>query len=125
MTYTVYPIIHGCTGTAITVVITVNPVPIITANQQIDVCANSVGDAGVALTITTTPNMPGTLFTWPAPGLSPGLTGGSDRTVPSSAQLIDTYNNGGATSITNATYTVLLHHRSVPAKASIKPLWFM
>ncbi|HNY01890.1 MAG TPA: Ig-like domain-containing protein, partial [Bacteroidales bacterium] len=106
VTYTVYPIINGCVGTSITVVITVNPVPVITSNQEVNVCANASGIASVNYAITTTPSMSGALFLWPLPGEDPPLTGGTGRPVASSANLQDTYNNGGATTILNAVYPV-------------------
>jgi len=110
-TYTVYPIINGCVGTAITVVITVNPVPFITSGQTVNICADVAGNASVNYTIVTNPSMTGVLFTWPVP-TEPGLTGGTARVTPSNANLTDTYNNGLANSIKTATYTV---HPAAPA----------
>jgi gliding motility-associated-like protein len=82
VTYTVTPTASGCVGTAITVPVTVNPAPAITAMTN-TVCS------GVAFSSTpangTNGVVPaGTTYSWSAPTVSGGLTGGASGTNQSS-----------------------------------------
>ena len=95
VTYTITPVAPGasgglsCTGSSIMEVVTVDPLPIITPGQSQLVCSNDA----LNYTITTSNGLAGTTFTWPAPTLPAGVTGGSARAVASSAPIGDTFVN--------------------------------
>lgn len=59
LNYTVTPIAAGCSGTAITVPITVNPIPIATATPS-----NQTICSGSASSVSLTSNVSGTTLTW-------------------------------------------------------------
>ncbi len=94
-----------CQGPTQSVVITVNPKPVIPA-QTATVCS------GAAFTVTPTDGNPtaativptGTTYTWTAPVVSGGITGGSAQAVPvtSISQTLTNPTNG----VQTATYTV-------------------
>jgi gliding motility-associated-like protein len=75
--YTVTPEANGCTGTAFTVSVTVNPIPVASNYAHAAVCSGN--------TFTYTPaSLPaGTTYSWGNPVLTPlqGLTGGSAQSV--------------------------------------------
>ncbi len=92
----------GCFGTPPLVVeVTVEPLPQVTSGQFEQVCS----EVQLGYTITTTPDLPGTTFTWHAPVVTGGITGGNARVVASSANLDDAFiNNTGVRQ--TAIYTV-------------------
>ena len=100
-TYTVTPTAGTCTGSAFTVIITVNPTPAVT-NMTATICSGG--------TFTTTPlNITnglvpaGTTYSWSAPGVTGGLTGGTAGT--GSANITGSLVNPTNT-VQTATYTV-------------------
>ena len=103
VTYTVYPIINGCVGTAINVAVTVNPKPVLTTGLVQSLCANAAGNATASRTLTTTPSMAGAVtFSWPAPTLTGGMTYTSHGF---GSTIIDDFNNP-TTEPQTATYSV-------------------
>ncbi|MBI9040706.1 PKD-like domain-containing protein, partial [Lutibacter sp.] len=105
-TYTVYAIYNGCvSSTPAVVVITVDPIPVLTDNLTQELCIDNSNTAVANLTLTTTPSMTGALFTYSAPTLTGGMTGGSARTVATSDPITDTFVNTTNTAQT-ATYIV-------------------
>jgi len=98
LTYTVTPSANGCNGSSITVVVTVNPIPVVTAtpiNQTI--CTG--GTSNIMLSST----LPGTTFSWTA-AISVGTASGyADGTGNSIAQNL--VNNGVTQAIVNYTVT--------------------
>lgn len=98
-TYTVTPSVGTCPGDNFTVTVTVNPTPSV-SNKTVSTCG------GVQFTMT--PSAPdivpaGTTYSWPAPSLPAGLTGGAaGNNAPNfSGTLVNTTNNA-----LTATYTV-------------------
>ena len=77
-TYIVTPLSGSCTGATFTVTMTINPTAVITA-------MSSVSCSGVAFTVSPT-NLTngivpaGTLYSWSAPSVTGGLTGGAPAT---------------------------------------------
>ena len=104
-TYTVTPTSSlGCTGSTFTVVVTINPTPAITnTNLNPTVCS------GTPFTVTTPLNIingivpSGTTYSWPAPTLPSGLTGG---TAGANATTISGTLTNVTSTIQYATYTV-------------------
>ncbi len=100
-TYTVTPIYSGspsCAGVAFTIVVTVNPKPII-INQSATICNN--GSFSIIPSATIVPA--GTTYTWNAPVVTGAITGGVAATGQNS--ITGTLSNPTAT-IQTATYTV-------------------
>jgi hypothetical protein len=93
---------NGCPNTQ-NVVVSVLPEPVI-ANQTVDVCSGEALDHQILLDNFVNP-ADNVQFTWPAPVLDPGLTGGSARVVPSSANMTDVFTNATGLALT-VTYTV-------------------
>ena len=96
----VTPTANGCTGTAFTLTITVNPTPVITA-------INTAICSGVSFTVTPANGTNGvvplnTSYIWTAPTVTGGITGGGAGTGSS---IIGNLVNPGSTPQT-ATYTV-------------------
>ena len=104
-TYSVTPtapaLLGGCVGAAVSVVITVNPKPILTPGLAQTLCSGVAAN----LALTTTPVTPGTLYTYPAPINTGGMTGGAARVTASAANILSTFTNTTG-SIQTATYTV-------------------
>ncbi|MBS1979238.1 MAG: gliding motility-associated C-terminal domain-containing protein [Bacteroidetes bacterium] len=110
-TYTVTPVAGSCTGTAFTVVVTVNPMPTIPA-QVASVCSGS------AFTVTPSNGVPtaativpaGTTYTWTAPAVTGGMTGGSAQVVgvTSISQTLTNPTNVNQTATYNVTPTSTL-----------------
>ncbi|MCE3280729.1 MAG: large protein, partial [Bacteroidetes bacterium] len=77
-TYTITPTAGGCAGAPITVVITVNPRPVVTATP-----ASSTICSGDATSIALTSNLPGTTFAWTitTSGSTTGAAAGSGATI--------------------------------------------
>ena len=81
--YSVVPSLNGCQGTPILVTITVNPIPVATANpSQVTICS------GTATSIALTSNVAGTTFSWSAN--QNGVTGASSGIVNTIAQTLST-----------------------------------
>ena len=98
VTYTVTPTANGCSGTPITVVITVNPIPIVTATPGSQTICTG-GTTSISLSSATT----GTTFTWTAAlasGAASGFAGGSGSSI--SQTLINT---SSTQAIVNYTFT--------------------
>ncbi|HOT16726.1 MAG TPA: hypothetical protein PLB07_03640, partial [Bacteroidales bacterium] len=93
---------NGCTNTQ-NVVVNIKPEPVI-SNQSASVCSGETLTHHILLDNFVNPG-DNVTFTWPAPVLSGGLTGGSARTVPSSADMTGTFVNTSGLAET-ATYTV-------------------
>jgi len=79
VTYTIIPAANGCTGSVITVVITVNPIPVVTATPALQaICSGAT--TGIALASTTS----GATFTWTAAltsGTATGFANGSGNSI--------------------------------------------
>ncbi|UOK43886.1 MULTISPECIES: PKD-like domain-containing protein [Flavobacterium] len=104
VTYTVTPTINGCTGTPISVTVTVNPTPeafSLTGTSQILCSGESVG-------ILINSNIPGTTFTWTAVqnGVDGAFGGNGTETTPGAGmpinQVLTTTGNTPGT----VTYTI-------------------
>ena len=100
-TYTVTPLSGSCTGATFTVTVTVNPKAAITA-------MTNAACSGVGFTSTPTDGTngvvpTGTTYSWPAPTVTGGMTGGASGSGASS--ITGTLTNPTGTSQT-ATYTV-------------------
>ena len=80
--------------------ITVNPTPYGVAKTKIICSGSAVNQA-----ITTNPELAGTTFTYPAPAVTGGITGGTARITGSAADITDILENPAATFQT-ATYTI-------------------
>ena len=79
ITYTITPTANGCVGLAITVLVTVNPIPTVTATPATQtICTGGI--TNIALTSSTT----GATFTWVASlssGVATGFTSGSSNSI--------------------------------------------
>jgi hypothetical protein len=102
-TYIVTPTYNGCTGTPQTIVLTVNPQPVITSGLTETICSG--GMTNLAITTSNVPALSGVTYTWPAPIVTGGITGGTGRVVGSGLPITDTYTNLTGIDQT-ATYTV-------------------
>jgi large repetitive protein len=110
--YTVVPVsAAGCLGNPRDVTVLVNPEPVI-ANQTVDVCSGEALDHQILLDNFVNP-ADNVQFTWPAPVLDPGLTGGSARAVASSANMTDLFTNLTGLAL-EATYTVTPYYNGCP-----------
>ena len=96
-TYTVTPTTGTCAGATFTVTVTVNPTPAVGA-QVATICSGS------AFTVTPAGVPVGTLYTWTAPVVTGGVTGGSAQAT-GQASISQTLTNPTITAQT-ATYTV-------------------
>jgi gliding motility-associated-like protein len=94
--YTITPVAGGCTGTPITVTITVNPRPVATATP-----ASQVICSGASTGIALTSNVAGTTFAWTAPSQT-GASGGSAGSGTSISQVL----TATGTTAGTVTYTV-------------------
>lgn len=108
VTYTVTPTSGAsgaCVGSNFTITVTVNPKPVIPA-QTATICS------GAAFSITPADGVPtaativptGTTYTWPAPVVSGGITGGSAQLI-GAASISQTLTNPTSV-VQTATYTV-------------------
>ncbi len=93
---------NGCSN-AQDVVVNIKPEPVI-SDQSAGVCSGESLNHHILLDNFTNPG-DNVTFTWPAPILSGGLTGGTARTSPSSANMTDNFVNTSGLAET-ATYTV-------------------
>ncbi|MDF2438225.1 MAG: large protein, partial [Bacteroidota bacterium] len=77
-TYTITPTAGGCAGAPITVVITVNPRPVVTATPSASTICS-----GTATSIALTSNLPSTTFAWTitTSGSTTGAAAGSGATI--------------------------------------------
>lgn len=89
------------------ILVSVTQLPDISA-QSASVCSGETLDHFIVLDNYTNPG-DGVTFTWPVPDLAGGLTGGTARTVPSSADLTDVFVNISGLPGT-ATYYVTPHY---------------
>ncbi|MBI5219320.1 MAG: hypothetical protein HY958_10360, partial [Bacteroidia bacterium] len=95
-TYAVTPTANSCNGTIINVVVTVNPLPVVTATP-----ASQTICSGITTNIALTSNVSGTTFAWTVVQ-GAGITGASASSGSTIAQAI--FNSG--TTAGTATYTV-------------------
>ncbi|MDI9533350.1 MAG: hypothetical protein QM238_06825, partial [Bacteroidota bacterium] len=93
---------NGCSNVQ-DVVVNIKPEPVI-SDQAAGVCSGESLNHHILLENFTNPG-DNVTFTWPAPVLSGGLTGGTARTSPSSANMTDSFVNTSGLAET-ATYTV-------------------
>ncbi len=93
---------NSCPNTQ-NVVVNIKPEPVI-ANQSVNVCSGETLTHKILLDNFTNP-ADNVTFTWPAPALSGGLTGGTARVAPSSADMTDVFINISGLAET-ATYSV-------------------
>ncbi len=107
-TYTVTPTAAGCSGTARTVVITVNPAPVIPAGQTKAICSGQAANKEILL---SPANLPAnTVFNWGLPVMSGGAPQGSPGVNVPMGVAGTTHINDILTNVTGApitaTYTV-------------------
>ncbi|MDP1744866.1 MAG: PKD-like domain-containing protein, partial [Bacteroidota bacterium] len=95
-TYTVTPVATGCVGNPLTVVVTVNPIPVATATPATQTICSG-GTSSIALTSTVS----GTLFNWTV--VQTGVTGASNSS--SSTTIAETLTTTGVVAGT-AVYTI-------------------
>ena len=101
-TYTVTPTAGGCPGNTFTVGVTVNPVPAITA-MSTTICS-AIGFTVTPVTVTNGIVPAGTTYSWSAPTVTGGMTGGA-ASSGSPTSITGTLTNPTNTPQT-ATYTV-------------------
>ena len=112
-TYTIIPNDGGtCFGQPETVVITIEPVPVVLPGQTKSICSGDPVDLEILLSPANLP--PGTLLSWSAPVMSDGSTQGSAGTdvaadPAGTIHISDVLVNPGVAPIT-ATYTVTPSH---------------
>jgi hypothetical protein len=94
-TYTVTPVAGSCTGSTFTVTITVRPLPVV-SDQTATICS------GTAFSVTPPGVLTGTTYSWTAPIVTGGITGGS---AGSGSSISGTFNNTTG-ALQTATYTV-------------------
>ena len=78
VTYTVTPVSGSCTGSAFTVTVTVNPMPAVNDITSSICSGSSFTEIPVDVTDGVVPA--GTTYTWSAPSVTGGITGGSAGT---------------------------------------------
>jgi len=100
VTYTVTPVTAGCTGTPFTFAITVQPTLTASLANPATICSG----AAVAA-VTPTANIAGTTYTWTAPTMSAGITGGAAQATGVAQFSTGALSNSGAANGT-ATYTI-------------------
>jgi gliding motility-associated-like protein len=86
VTYTITPVVNGCSGDPITVSVTVNPTPeVFSSSAPQFICS------GVSPGITVYPNIPGTSITWSVvqTGVSGASDGSGSETTPGSGIAIN------------------------------------
>lgn len=100
-TYTVTPAANGCTGSAFTVTVTVNAIPVI-SDMTATICS---GGSFTSTPVDGTNGIvpPGTNYSWPIPTVTGGITGG--QTGSGVASITGTLINP-TTAVHTATYTV-------------------
>ena len=95
-TYIVTPTSGSCSGSSYSLVVTINPTPVVSA-QTATICS------GTAFSVTPTGVPAGTTYSWAAPTMSSGTSGGTAQSAQSS--ISQTLTKGSTTAGT-ATYTV-------------------
>ncbi len=95
VTYSITPTANGCSGLPISVVITVNPKPVITVTP-----ASQTICSGLATSISLTSDVAGTTFSWTV-----ALTGVSGATASSGSTIVQTLSTTGVVAGT-AVYTI-------------------
>jgi ribosomal protein L11 len=93
VTYTITPIIGDCSGTPVTVEITVNPTPVLIAAPTESICYT--GNTNIPLTTTNTGAT--VLFTWTVSASSANVIGFSDQTIAIAGPIVQTLTNNGTT----------------------------
>ena len=101
-TYTVTPLAGSCTGSTFTITVTVNATPAVT-NQTATICSQTAFLVA-PLDVTDGIVPAGTTFSWLAPAVTGGITGGSAQVAQ--ASISQTLTNPTSTART-ATYTVI------------------
>jgi hypothetical protein len=91
--YTITPIIGDCSGTPVTVEITVNPTPVLIAAPTESICYT--GNTNIPLTTTNTGAT--VLFTWTVSASSANVIGFSDQTIAIAGPIVQTLTNNGTT----------------------------
>ena len=102
--YAVVPVSsQGCTGLQENVTLTVNPKPVITAGLTETICNGATSNRSI--TTTNAPAIAGVTYTWPAPAMTGGITGGTARIIAGGSPITDTFINN-TTAPQTATYTI-------------------
>jgi fatty acid-binding protein DegV len=101
VTYTITPVIGACTGTPVTVVVTVNPAPVITQPLSETICSAAATNIPLGTTNTGTP----VLYTWTVTGSSANVTGFSDQATAIAGPIAHTLTNNGL-AVEKVTYTI-------------------
>ena len=101
-TYTVTPTAGGCPGNTFTVTVTVNPVPAITAMTA--TTCNNISFTATPVTVTNGIVPASTTYSWSAPSVTGGMTGGA-ASSGSPTSITGNLTNPTSTAQT-ATYTV-------------------
>lgn len=96
VTYSIVPTANSCPGSAVPVIITVNPSPVVTATP-----ATSTICSGTATSVSLTSTTSGTTFTWIASN-APGISGASAGSGTSISQVL----TNSSTLSGTATYTI-------------------
>mgnify|MGYP003775021531 CR=1 FL=1 len=99
---------NGCVNTQV-VTATVKPEPVVSDQNPI-ICS---GQSFIWRILLENFAYPDVTFTWPTPTTSPGVTGGTARTVASNADMSDTFVNTSGSDGT-ATYTVTPYYNGCP-----------
>ncbi|TCJ13299.1 PKD domain-containing protein [Flaviaesturariibacter flavus] len=103
LTYTVTPAVSGCAGQAFAVTVTVNPKPVI-GPKDLEICSGQNFSYTPANNAPATIVPTGTTYSWSAPVITGGLTGGA----PGTAQTTIGGNLVNPTNVPQtATYTVI------------------
>ena len=95
----------ACTLTSTSILVSVKPIPSVTSGLVQTICTNTAA----SLTLTTSPDVPGTTFSWPAPTISgvPGnITGGTARSAPGTTSPISNTLVNTTSTPQTATYIV-------------------
>jgi len=86
--YLVTPTINGCSGSASTITVTVNPSPVLTTSQTFAICS------GNTTSIPLTSGTSGTTYTWTIGTVTGSITG---QAAGSGSTIAQTLTNGGST----------------------------
>ncbi|QQL50898.1 PKD-like domain-containing protein [Mucilaginibacter ginkgonis] len=105
VTYVITPTANGCTGNQITKVITISPIPTLTATAaNPGVCSNNT------IAINLASNIPSATYTWTVTGATADISGYSQPTTGVSTNTIaDRLVNKGTAPVT-ITYTITAHN---------------
>jgi len=114
VTYTIIPSANGCTGTPVSHVITVNPIPVITNSPLTQALCSGSANTPVILTS----NVVGTTFSWTATASSPaisGYTASGSATIPAQFLFNSNSTPGTVTYHIIPTSNIGLNCQGVPA----------